>query len=79
MYILLFLASTPIALMPAAIALMTKSRQVVPIVSVNLLVYAGICLFVRGPVFGLSAPSLIGLLIPWLVLLRFAIHNEGPR
>ena len=74
-YSLLFLASAPIALMPAAIALFTKSRRAVPIVSLNVLVWGGAYLLLRGSAFaaGTPAPGLILLLIAWLVLLRFAI------
>jgi hypothetical protein len=74
-YSLLFLASAPIALMPAAIALFTKSHRAVPIVSFNVLVWGGTYLLLKGSVFGGGTPSpgLILLLIAWLVLLRFAI------
>lgn len=74
-YTLLFLASAPIALMPAAIALFTKSSRAVLIVSVNVLVWGGMYLLLKGSVFasGVPAPGLIVLLIAWLVLLRFSI------
>jgi hypothetical protein len=74
-YTLLFLASAPIALMPAAIALFTKSHRAIPIVSLNVLVWGGVYLLLRGASFapGLPSPGLIVLLIAWLVLLRFAI------
>jgi hypothetical protein len=74
-YSLLFLASAPIALMPAAIALFTKSHRAVPIVSFNVLLWGGMYLLLRGSAFGgsLPSPGLIVLLIVWLVLLRFAI------
>ena len=69
-YSLLFLASAPIALMPAAIALFTKNPRAVPIVSVNVLAWGGVYLLLRSTGF---APGLIALLIAWLVLLRAAI------
>jgi len=75
-YSLLFLASAPIALMPAAIALFTKTRRKTFIVPLNLLVWGGLYLLLRGSTLApgaLPSPGVIVLLIAWLVLLRFAI------
>lgn len=73
-YGLLFLASAPIALMPAAIALFTKNRRG-PIVAFNLLAWGGMYLLLRNAAFaqGPPSPGLIVIVIAWLVLLRFAI------
>ena len=74
-YNLLFLASAPIVLMPAAIAVFTKSQRAVPVVAVNVLVWGGTYLLMRGAAFAarLPSPGLILMLIVWLVLLRFAV------
>jgi hypothetical protein len=76
LFTVLFLASAPIALMPATIAVFTRSHRVVPIVSVNLLVWGGIYLLLRSVVSTsrLPSPGVILLLIAWLALLRFAIQ-----
>ena len=75
LFILFFLASAPIALMPATIAMFTRSHRVVPVVSLNLLVWGGIYLLLRSVALtsSLPSPGLTLLLIAWLVLLRFAI------
>ena len=74
-YTLLFLASAPIALMPAAISLFTRSSRAVTIVSLNVVVWGGLFLLLRSSVSAanLPSPGVILLLVAWLVLLRFAI------
>jgi len=74
-YWLMFLGSAPIVLMPASLALFTKSHRVVPICCLNILVWGGTYLLLKSVTFvsSLPSPGLILLLIAWLVLLRFAI------
>jgi len=72
---LTLLTSAPIVLMPATLALFTKSDRVVPISLFNMLVWGGtyLNLMRATSMSSLPAPSMLLLLIAWLVLLRFAI------
>jgi hypothetical protein len=56
-YGLMYLASAPLALMPATFALVTKSPRVVPIACLNVLLWGGTCLLLRFVPFGGGQPE----------------------
>jgi hypothetical protein len=89
---LLFLASsTPLVMMPALLAMQTRHDARVLIVVGNLILWGGIYLSLR-PMVGAAVgsgvagllmgfplqPGVLGSLIGWLVLLRFAIRPAKP-
>lgn len=81
---LVFLASAPIFLMPSALAFFSKNKHAGAILTLNLVIWAGLYFLmsdslVSSPQRVLALPVPVALLA-WLVLLRFAISdgNTGP-
>jgi hypothetical protein len=68
----LFLATAPIVLMPACIALFTRRRNASVILVFNMVVWAAVYPVMTQ---GAGIAGLIAILIAWLVLLRIAISE----
>jgi uncharacterized protein YhhL (DUF1145 family) len=71
--ILLFIATAPIGLLPAILALFQKARNAGWIALANAIVWIG---FPFAPAIGISAVSVAGMLVVWLFLLRLALAES---
>jgi len=82
--LIFFFSTAPVALMPSVIALLTRHRSRLAIVSANLILWAGIFFLAQGFTVGASAvfrlPTYLAL-VAWLVLLGWSIRKAptAPR
>ena len=84
---LMFLSSAPIFLMPAAIALHVRRSRSAVVVFINLALWALLYFAVRSILNDAGSgslqfplrPGVVGILIGWLILLRYVIADTARR